>query len=163
MAPEAARPFPDLLDQEEKKSLLTKAELLWRDLQNNDLGGYSGHNRPFWIVAEFKEVIEKYGKRDVGLTWSHNALEAARASTTSDPEVRGWQPMDTAPTNGDRVDIWLEPHDAEESGNAHRRTDAYFKDGNWWFRANDGSRDVSASYHWKVTAWMPIPGGPPVI
>lgn len=223
MTSKTSRRFPDLLDEEEQKSLLAKAELLWRDLQNNDLGGYSGQNRPFWIVASFIEVIEKYGRRDVGLTWSKLALDAANSTEPRTPagedvaigaiahaitgsivrvcchktgghntdpkcdcrdvaaqllevfpEIRsvidrqtipnsepcGWRSMDTAPTNGDQADIWLEPHDAEESGNAHRRTNAYFKNGDWWFRANDGSRDVAASYHWKVTAWMPIPEAP---
>ncbi len=75
-------------------------------------------------------------------------------------DVVGWHTMETAPTNGERVDIWLEPHDAEESGNAHRRTNAYFARGDWWFRANDGSKDVAASYHWRVTHWMLPPVAP---
>lgn len=224
MTQETLRPYPDKLSQEEKKSILSEAEELWSALEGNELGGFSNRNRPFYIVYAFKQAIEKYGRRDVGLTWSKNQLDDARSSLkpqmwvadekiistiaheitdavarvcchktdgpSNDPEygcrdiakrllevfptiasvisrpttprdqVRGWQSMDTAPTNGERVDIWLEPHDALESGNAHRRTNAYFKDGDWWFLANDGKADVAASYSWKVTAWMPVPVGP---
>lgn len=62
--------LPDELSKDESAALLKKAEELWKDLQNNNLGGYSGINRPFFIVSEFKEAIEQFGRRDVGLTWS---------------------------------------------------------------------------------------------
>jgi len=83
-----------------------------------------------------------------------------KAILSPSSQTVGWQTMETAPTNGERVDIWLEPHDAEESGNAHRRTNAYFARGDWWFRANDGSKDVAASYQWRVTHWMLPPTAP---
>lgn len=67
---------PELLSSEERKRLLAKAEYLWERLETNDIGGFSGINRPFYILAAFKEVIEEYGKRDVGLTWSKNDLDA---------------------------------------------------------------------------------------
>jgi len=74
--------------------------------------------------------------------------------------VAGWQDISTATTSGQRVDIWLEPRDALESGNAHRRINAYYERGDWWFWSNDGSRYVAASYHWRVTHWMPPPASP---
>lgn len=74
------RPYPDLLTDDERKAILADAERLWSDLQRNDLGGFSGGNRPFWILHAFKEVIEKYGHRDVGLSWSKNDLDAADPS-----------------------------------------------------------------------------------
>lgn len=84
-APEKhTRPYPDLLSEAERKDILSDAEGLWRALEANNLGGFSGHNRPFYILHAFKQVIEKYGKRDVGLTWSKNALDAAAPS----PEPR---------------------------------------------------------------------------
>lgn len=70
------RPYPDLLSPEEAKALLTEAETLWADLQADNLGGYSGINRPFWILTRFKAVIEEFGRRDVGQTWSKDALDA---------------------------------------------------------------------------------------
>lgn len=70
------RPPPELLSTEESKELLTKAEGLWRDLQENNLGGFSGINRPFYILHAFRSVIEQFGHRDTGLTWSKNDLDA---------------------------------------------------------------------------------------
>jgi hypothetical protein len=67
---------PELLSSEEQQELKEKAEWLWSALQRNELGGYSGVNRPFYILHEFKAAIEKYGRRDVGLTWSHNDLKS---------------------------------------------------------------------------------------
>lgn len=74
-----ARPYPRLLDDTEKADLLKRAENLWSDLQRNDLGGFSGINRPFWILHQFQDIIEVFGGRDVGLHWSQNDLDAARA------------------------------------------------------------------------------------
>ncbi|MEQ9634590.1 MAG: hypothetical protein RLW68_00750 [Devosia marina] len=73
---EETRPYPELLTNDERKELLQEAERLWKDLQNNNLGGFSGGNRPFYILHAFKQVIEKYGHRDVGLNWSKDALDA---------------------------------------------------------------------------------------
>lgn len=73
------RPYPQLLDQSEAKALLIKAENLWSDLQANNLGGFSGVNRPFYILHEFRSVIEEFGNRDVGLSWSKDQLNAAKA------------------------------------------------------------------------------------
>lgn len=75
-----SRTPPDLLNNDESSAILFEAEALWADLQRNDLGGFSGINRPFYILAEFKRVIEKYGRRDVGLTWSYDDLKAIGVS-----------------------------------------------------------------------------------
>ena len=72
------RPYPDLLSDDEAKALLKAAEMLWSDLQENNLGGFSGINRPFYILHEFRRVIEGFGKRDVGLNWSKDQLDAAK-------------------------------------------------------------------------------------
>jgi hypothetical protein len=76
MTTQDSKPYPELLTDDERKSLLKDAEWLWEALQKNDLGGYSGGNRPFYILHAFKQVIEKYGHRDVGLNWSKNDLDA---------------------------------------------------------------------------------------
>lgn len=73
------RAYPDLLSEAERKQILADAEWLWKRLEANDIGGFSGINRPFYILHAFKEVIEKYGRRDVGLSWSKNDLDAAKA------------------------------------------------------------------------------------
>jgi hypothetical protein len=67
---------PELLSKDEEAALLAQAEQLWEDLQRNNLGGFSGINRPFYILHEFRRVIEQFGHRDVGLTWSKNDLDA---------------------------------------------------------------------------------------
>ena len=71
---QADREAPELLNADEQRGLLAEAEQLWRDLETNELGGFSGHNRPFWIMHQFKRVIEKYARCDVGLDWSKNEL-----------------------------------------------------------------------------------------
>lgn len=75
---------PELLTTEEKSELLKEAEWLWKALQDNDIGGFSGINRPFYILHAFKDVIEKYGRRDVGLHWSKNDLDALQTQDQSD-------------------------------------------------------------------------------
>lgn len=71
----ADRPPPDLLSPEEAATLQKRAEKLWADLQKNQLGGYSGINRPFYILHEFRDIIERFGGRDVGLHWSKDQLD----------------------------------------------------------------------------------------
>jgi len=66
----------DLLSGEEKRAMLKKAEYLWRRLQANDLGGYSGVNRPFYILNAFMEIIEDYGRRDIGEKHTGYEIEA---------------------------------------------------------------------------------------
>ncbi|MGQ4813054.1 hypothetical protein [Agrobacterium vitis] len=77
--------FPELLSEDEKKSMLREAEILWKDLEENKLGGFSCQNRPFYIVHAIKRAIEKYGHRDVGLNWSKDALDAARSALATAP------------------------------------------------------------------------------
>lgn len=81
------RPYPHLLSEAETNSLLLKAENLWSALKENKLGGFSGINRPFFILNEFKEIIEEYGCRDVGLTWSYNDLQ--KSKTLREQKVEG--------------------------------------------------------------------------
>jgi len=96
------RTYPELLSSAEQKAVLERAERLWKDLQANNLGGFSGINRPFYIVAEFKSVIEQFGHRDVGLRWSKDDLDAA-ALTQRPPEQAGavpagWKLVPVEPT-----------------------------------------------------------------
>ena len=79
---DAVRAAPNLLSNDEERGILADAEQLWADLQSNNLGGYSGINRPFYILYEFKRVIEKYGNRDVGLTWSKDDIDALPSKPT---------------------------------------------------------------------------------
>lgn len=74
----AERPYPELLSAEEQQAMLARAEQLWSALQANNLGGFSGINRPFYILHEFRRVIEEFGHRNTGLQWSKNDLDGAR-------------------------------------------------------------------------------------
>lgn len=80
-----ARRPPELLSAEEREHLLADAEWLWKRLEANDIGGFRGANRPFYILHAFKEVIEKYGRRDVGLGWSKNDLDALAEPAPDQP------------------------------------------------------------------------------
>ena len=42
---------------------LARAERLWAELQEDQLGGFSGINRPFWIVQAFREIREDERQR----------------------------------------------------------------------------------------------------
>jgi hypothetical protein len=66
---------PELLTKDECRALQVMAENLWDELQTNKLGGYSGVNRPFYITSCFREVIEKFGHRDTGYTWSKEQID----------------------------------------------------------------------------------------
>lgn len=52
--PPAVTNDPD--ERSRTRELLSLAERLWRDLENNNLGGYSGINRPFYILSALKDV-----------------------------------------------------------------------------------------------------------
>lgn len=69
----------DLLTVDEEKLLLIKAEYLFEDIIENRPGGLSGVNRPFSIKAYFKEVIEDFGKRNIGYRMNKYEIEAALA------------------------------------------------------------------------------------
>lgn len=78
------RPFPELLTEDEAAALQAQAERLWADLQANNLGGYSGINRPFYIAFAMRKVIEEFGHRDTGLSWSKNEIDSAWNSRAKD-------------------------------------------------------------------------------
>lgn len=88
----------DLLSSQEGAALFKYAEETWSDLKNDDLGGFSGGNRPFWLLHAFKQVIETFGRRDVGLHHTQNELEAIGAFAAKKPQV--WDTIDTAPHDG---------------------------------------------------------------
>lgn len=76
------REMPKLLTKEETADMLKEAEWLLKDLLENNLGGYSYGNRPFYILHAFKRMIEKYGNRDVGLTWTYDELTTEKEKRT---------------------------------------------------------------------------------
>lgn len=91
---------PELLTEEERKEILAEAELLWKDLQENKLGGFSDGNRTFYILHVLKWTIEKYGRRDVGLTWSKNELDTLSTRPAQEPVAWVIPGQDTARADG---------------------------------------------------------------
>lgn len=65
----------ELLTPTEKRELQRLAEQLWSHLQANQLGGYSDGNRPLFILGRFREMIEKFGHRDTGWTWTQAQID----------------------------------------------------------------------------------------
>jgi hypothetical protein len=153
MPTDEQRKPPNLLTADEASDILKDAERLWSALEGNQLGGYSGRNRPFYILHEFKAVLEKYGRRDVGLSWSKNDLDAL----TAKPEAvkTTWQPIETAPKDGTKVDLWV---NFQRSGWG-RVADAYWNDEvrDWQL---GGFNAVEYDVRPEISHWMPSPSGP---
>lgn len=88
--------------------------------------------------------------------------EAADALDAKDKRIAelgaaGWQPIDTAPKDGTRVDVWVRPWDAFASGNPNRITNAWFEDGKWKRILSGWTMDIKdcgAPTHWRP---VPIP------
>lgn len=59
-----------------------------------------------------------------------------------------WQTIGTAPKDGTAVDLW-------RGANSSRLTDAYWRDGKWWWKhyRYDEAED-------QITHWMPLPSPP---
>ncbi len=73
-----------------------------------------------------------------------------------------WQPIETAPKDGTRVDLWVRDHYCTFTDSSHGRVaNARFENGKWhdphmeW--GNGGPLGMCA----RPTHWMPIPAAPP--
>jgi hypothetical protein len=65
-----------------------------------------------------------------------------------------WQPIETAPKDGTRVDLWCIP----SFGHSGRVSDCWFSIGKWWMDdafGNDCRSEVANAVH-----WMPVPEPP---
>jgi len=72
---EMAKEAPKILTQQESDWLMKISENLVKDILEDNLGGYSGINRPFHVKHMIEVAIEKIGNRDVGLKCSYNELK----------------------------------------------------------------------------------------
>lgn len=67
-----------------------------------------------------------------------------------------WRPIETAPTDGTAVDLWI----ARDDGTGFRATDSIFCD--IWIIPTYDDQKLGADPHncSRITHWMPIPAGP---
>lgn len=85
-------------------------------------------------------------------------LEALASAPVSPMGSGGWQTIDSAPTDGMEVDVWLAP--LSETGDALipcRVPDAFYEDGAWYWR---GSGDKPIRIWHRITHWKPKPAPP---
>lgn len=74
--------------------------------------------------------------------------------------VSEWQPIDTAPKDGTKVDLWLHIYASPRSFGMEddfRVTDAWWQDGKWVHRYRDKDAEIFSDY---ITHWMPLPEPP---
>lgn len=70
-----------------------------------------------------------------------------------------WQPIETAPTDGTVVDLWIVATDCQ-----FRAPDFKFCDGRWVGSTSDESLDWHyGNVGMNPTHWMPVPAAPPTI
>ena len=85
---------------EERRQLLQRAERLWQELQDNELGGYSGINRPFYICEVFKEIAAAERARILALLRGPTTLEAiailVEKARAASQYGEGWSLYDSA-------------------------------------------------------------------
>ncbi|WP_426956801.1 hypothetical protein [Muricoccus radiodurans] len=85
--------------------------------------------------------------------------------------MSGWHPIETAPRDGTRVDLWIRasyaPHDRPPQG--YRVTDAQWSPTSGWVQVIDAGSDAGGTRPLEydgpgafidATHWRPIPDGP---
>ena len=112
------------------------------------------------------EFMDKLGFREGGESNIPNMLEAAASALTSllsrvGRAEEGWRDIASAPKDGTTVDLWCEPFDAFEVGNACRFTDAKFEGGSWRIHVvMKGWQSIEE--YWRPTHWQPLPEPPAI-
>lgn len=82
-------------------------------------------------------------------------ISAHPAGQSTGQGADGWLPIETAPKDGTRIDLWVVPHDAFANGNADR-LEARWMERVGWVRLGGGYvSECGAPTHWR-----PRPGAP---
>lgn len=72
----------------------------------------------------------------------------------------GWMPIETAPRDGTKVDVWMEVYPSPRSmgwGDSFRACDVWWADGAW-VRMHQGK--PTELFDGYITHWMPLPAPP---
>ena len=95
------------------------------------------------------------------LMWVERAQKAEAALGAAQA---AWQPIETAPKDGHKIDLWVTPpKGALTTGDYGRVSDCWHSDGKWWFYDETKYASDSANCRsevWNVTHWMSRPTPP---
>jgi hypothetical protein len=70
-----------------------------------------------------------------------------------------WRPIESAPKDGTKIDLWVVPPPGLISHGAGRLVDCWFFEGGW--RTEDHAADEGWDYVvWEATHWKPLPAPP---
>lgn len=81
-----------------------------------------------------------------------------------DGREAGWLPIESAPRDGTKVDLWITPPSGQLTGGGYgREPDCWFSNGKWWrhdeaYGDDDGCRKVRNATHWRS---LPAPPARP--
>lgn len=96
------------------------------------------------IDAAFAKVSRNPSDWEATSAWRDAIDMALRVG----PDETGWQPIETAPLDGTRVDLW-------EGG--RRMTNMHWKDGNWcWSRWSLGRPRDASKVHLRTTVYTDL-------
>ncbi len=110
----------------------------------------------YQVISQFFEIVPSTNALEAGLRAYLLASPAALSTAgTAEP---AWQPIETAPKDGKRVDLWVRPWDAFANGNPGRITDAWFEDGEWKRHLAGWPHNVSSCG--EPTHWMSLASPP---
>jgi hypothetical protein len=103
-------------------------------------------------VRDNLKALSAYLYESSGPDFMYEAVEQAIVL------LEGWRPIETAPKDGTKVDLWRLSDKWQAVAEGRRITDAWFADGRWRHEDYDYGHERSVSGH--ITHWMPLPEGP---
>lgn len=107
--------------------------------------------------------VERVACQDFGMQQDDILDQQLEAALTAALAAM-WQPIETAPKDGSKVDVWVTPPARSLStGGYGRVSDCWFSRGSWWFYDETKYASDPANCRsevWNVTHWMPLPPAP---
>jgi GTP:adenosylcobinamide-phosphate guanylyltransferase len=114
------------------------------------------------LISILRRVADiPYFKND---TIQQLVRDAQDALAPGNGAVEAWQPIETAPKDGSKVDLWVTIPARQVTGCGYNRVpDCWFSDGKWWIYDETKYASNAANCRsevWNVSHWMPIPAAP---